>query len=136
MAELFNSKTVKRLCKDILISPTQEKAVDDWLSLLDNDELEDEKHNYLVFAETMLQDILGYQQKDIAYESNNVEFQYPKNGERVLCIECKGTATKDLRALQKRVNEAHSTPINQTWSYMGKISSVHYEYAQIIKNLN
>jgi hypothetical protein len=126
MAELFNSKTVKRLCKDILISPTQEKAANDWLSKLDNDELKDEKSNYPDFMRIMLQDILGYSMEDIAYEKNNVEFQYPKNGERVLCIECKGTVTKDLRALQKRVNEAHSTPINQTWSYMGTIGSIRY----------
>ena len=54
MAELFNSKTVKRLCKDILISPTQEKAANDWLSKLDNDELKDEKSNYPDFFPVFL----------------------------------------------------------------------------------
>ena len=71
----------------------------------------------------ILQDILGYQIKEIDYESGNVEFQFGNSeGKNILCFEAKGTSTKDLFAPQHRAKKEHETPIKQTWDYMGSIS--------------
>jgi len=43
--DLFNPKTIKRLCSDIKISTTQKKAANDWLKLLESEQLEKEKQN-------------------------------------------------------------------------------------------
>ena len=38
-----------------------------------------------------------------------------------MCFEAKGTSTKDLFAIQHRTKKEHSTPIKQTWDYIGNI---------------
>ena len=45
--ELFNPKTVKKLCSEIEISFEQEEAAKDWLNLLKKRLLKDEKNNEL-----------------------------------------------------------------------------------------
>ncbi len=120
--ELFNKKTIRRLCADIDISPKQEDAAKEWLELLEKNRLEDEKSNYPKFMQIILQDILGYSIKEINFESNNVEFQFANSdGKNILCFEVKGTSTKDLHAIQHRTKKEHETPIKQTWDYMGSI---------------
>ena len=62
---------------------------------------------------------MGYDIDKIIYNKNNVEYQYANSdGERVLCIEAKGTKTKSIFDLQSRKNKAHRTPIDQAWDYM------------------
>ena len=80
------------------------------------------RKNYLKFSKIILEEILGYDVNDIDHESGNVEFQFADNlGKNVMCIEAKGTSTKDLFALQHRTKKEHATPIKQTWDYMGKL---------------
>jgi len=74
--ELFKKKTIKRLCKKITINDIQKESAKEWLQLLEENKLEDEKSNYPKFMQIILQDILGYSIKEIDFESNNVEFQF------------------------------------------------------------
>lgn len=120
--DLFNSKTIERLCSDVKITNKQKESAKEWLQLLEENKLEDEKSNYPKFMQIILQDILGYPIKEIDFETDNVEFQFADSeGKRVLCFEAKGTSTKDLFALQHRAKKEHETPIKQTWDYMGSI---------------
>lgn len=120
--DLFNPKTIQRLCEDVKITQKQKQASKEWLKLLDDNKLQDEKSNYPKFMEILLQDILGYPIKEIDFESGNVEFQFRNSeGKNILCFEAKGTSTKDLFAPQHRIKKEHETPIKQTWDYMGSI---------------
>lgn len=120
--DLFNPKTIERLCEDVKVTTRQKHAVNEWLKLLEENKLEDEKSNYPKFMQIILQDILGYPIKEINYESGNVEFQFSNSeGQSILCFEAKGTSTKDLFAPQHRAKKEHETPVKQTWDYMGSI---------------
>ena len=57
---LFNSKTIERLCSDILISKRQRDGANEWLHLLKAGSLYMETKNYFRFGLIVLQDILGY----------------------------------------------------------------------------
>ena len=120
--DLFNLKTIQRLCNDVKITSKQKQAAKEWLELLDSDKLGDEKSNYPKFMQIILQDILGYPIKELGFEIDNVEFQFGNSeGKKVLCFEAKGTSTKDIFASQHRAKKEHETPIKQTWDYMGSI---------------
>ena len=122
LSPLFNPKTVTRLCRDVNITSKQKNSAKEWIKLLEETKLEDEKKNYFRFSQIILQDILGFQIKEIDFESDNVEFQFGnERGKKMLCIEAKGTSTKDLSAPQHRAKKEHETPIKQTWDYMGSI---------------
>lgn len=119
---LFNQKTIQRLCQDVKLSSKQKIASKEWLKLLNDNKLEDEKKNYLRFGQIILQDILGYPMKEIDFDSDYVEFQFSNpQGKKILCFEAKGTSVKDLFAPQYRVKKEHETPIKQTWDYIGSI---------------
>ncbi len=119
---LFNQKTIDRLCGEIQLSAKQKKASAEWLQLLQEKKLGDEKSNYPKFMQIVLQDILGYPIKELDFEKNNVEFQFSDSeGKKILCFEAKGTSTKDLFGIQHRTKKEHETPIKQTWDYMGNI---------------
>jgi len=119
--ELFNKKTIERLCSNISILPKQKKASKEWLDLLESEELNDEKKNYFKFAEIILKELLGYDiKKDLVYEEGNVEFPFKDSkGNFVIAFEAKGYSTKDLFSIQSGRKKEHETPIKQTWDYMG-----------------
>jgi len=121
---LFNLKTIKKMCSGITITSSQRKAAKEWLELLESGKLEKEKQNYFKFALIILKDLLGYPVKEeMGYEEGNVEFTFTnKEGRKVVCFEAKGTDTKDLFALQYRDKKEHSTPVKQTWDYMGSLN--------------
>lgn len=119
---LFNAKTIKRLCQAVVVTDKQREAAKEWLKLLDENKLEDEKKNYFRFGEILLQDILGYPIREVDFESDNVEFQFANSeGKKMLCFEAKGTSTKDLFSPQHRQKKEHETPIKQTGDYMMSI---------------
>lgn len=123
MKLLFNPKTIEKYCKNIELTIEQKNTAKEWLKLLEENKLEDEKTNYVNFYQTILHDILGYDKNDIIFEKNDVEFQIKnKSGNSVLCIEIKGTKTFNLYDDQHRYKEQHRTPINQTHFYMWKIN--------------
>ena len=120
--DLFNPKTIERLCSNVKITSKQKQASKEWLNLLAENKLQDEKSNYPKFMQIILQDILGYSIKTLDFETDNVEFQFSNSeGKKVICFEVKGTSTKDLFAPQHRSKKEHETPIKQTWDYMGSI---------------
>lgn len=123
---LFNPKTIKKLCAHVTINPVQRKAALEWLKMLESGRLEKEKQHYFDFALTVLKDLLGYPIKTkegMSYEEGNVEFIFSnKDGKKVICFEAKGTKTKDLFSPQYRDKKEHSTPIKQTWDYMGTLN--------------
>lgn len=118
---LFGKKTIEKLCSTIRIEAGQEQASLEWLSKLESGELDKEKKNYFKFAIIVLKNILGYDiNKDMDFEEANVEFSFRDHStNKSVCIEVKGTATKDLFAVQNREKPEHQTPIKQTWDYMG-----------------
>lgn len=118
---LFNEKTIQRMCSGITISSKQQEAANQWLRLLKDQLLIAEKSNYFKFANYVLQDILGYPViSELKFEEDKVEFSFRNNsGIKGVCIEVKGTATKDLFSFQYRDKVEHGTPIKQTWDYMG-----------------
>ncbi|NQU98074.1 N-6 DNA methylase [Candidatus Woesearchaeota archaeon] len=121
--ELFNSKTVKRLCSKIKLSHLQKRAAKDWLYLLNEGKLKQEKLNYFKFGEIILKELLGFDIRNMSFEEGNIEFSFKnKKGKTVLGIEAKGTKTKDLFAEQKGYREGQRTPIHQLWRYMGDLN--------------
>ncbi len=120
-SNLFNQKTIIRLCGDVQPTLKQEESAKEWLKLLADDKLSAETKNYPKFMLIILQEILGYPIRNIDYETDDVEFQFEnREGKKIVCFEAKGTSTKDLFAPQDRKKE-HGTPIKQTWDYMGSI---------------
>lgn len=75
--ELFNEKTIKRLCSKIKINQKQKRNADEWIKLLENEALVKERENYFKFAEYILKDILGYSiKKELGHEISNIEFTF------------------------------------------------------------
>ena len=56
--QLFGKKTIEKFCSDIKITVKQKKAAKEWLDLLKENKLRDEKKNYLKFSRIILEDIL------------------------------------------------------------------------------
>ena len=109
------------MCGNAEPTTGQTQAAGEWLSLLGQGRLTDEKHNYPKFVKTMLEEILGYPAMQVDHEHDNVDFEFRGDGGQTLvCIEAKGTSTTDLFATQRRPRMEHSTPTRQTWDYMGK----------------
>ena len=118
---LFNHKTIERLCSYVKITDEESRAMSKWLALLKTDALGAEKKNYFRFAIIVLKDVLGYNiEEDLNFEEGNVEFSFVHPvTKKSVCIEVKGTLTKDLFSNQNREKPEHQTPIKQTWDYMG-----------------
>ena len=117
---LFNKKTLDKLVKDIELTDIQKKASKQWLKLLDEGKLGVEDKHRGKFMSIIAQDILGYPILEMDEEETNMDLRFSnKDGKNVVCIERKGTNTKDLHAKQNRENKSHETPIQQTWNYMG-----------------
>lgn len=122
MPDLFSPATLQKMCADVKITGGQYDAAQEWLALLEGDKLQKEVPNCPIFMACILDKLLGYKIKDIKCESDNAEFQFRDSQGRPLgCFEVKGTLTKDLFAAQNYSKGEHSTPIKQTWNYMGSI---------------
>ncbi|MCQ2964152.1 MAG: N-6 DNA methylase, partial [archaeon] len=95
-------KYINRYSNELQITPEINKAINEWVSKLDKNELESEKNNYINFFDIILRDILGYSRHDILYEENigregrPVEFVLTKEDKELVVVELKGTKTKDL----------------------------------------
>ena len=125
--DLFNLKTIERLCQDIVLTDEQKDNAQKWLKLLKENKLKDEEPNEHKFAPIVLEKILGYEQEKLEHEKTNkqskyggrVEFQYKFSNQKTICFETKGTKTKDLFARQQNYpKKEQSTPVNQLWGYM------------------
>lgn len=119
--ELFPAGTLEEMCGGVMPTTGQAQGAAEWLSLLGQGRLADEKRNYPKFVKVMLEEILGYPAMQVDHEHDNVDFEFRGDDDQTLvCIETKGTSTSDLFATQRRSRTEHSTPIRQTWYYMGK----------------
>ena len=122
MKVLFNQKTIEKHAESVIPVKKQIESAYEWLNMLKKNELEDEERNYNYFYELILRDVLGYDRENIIHHQDNVEYQIKgKSGKSILCMELKGTKTKDLYAEQHRYKEHQRTPISQTHYYMWKI---------------
>ena len=124
-SSLFNPRTVARMSSSVKLSPKQLYNAREWVKLLESGALDEEKKNYFRFATLILQGILGYSiGEELDFESGNVEFSFRGASTRGgVCIEVKGAKTKDLFADQHREKPEHSTPVKQTWDYIGRDDS-------------
>lgn len=119
ITKLFNPKTITKQCSDIILTESQKIFASEWLDMLESGKLEHETPNYYNFIDKILVGILKYDKKRIRHNEDNIEFQVTdKIGNKVLCIEAKGSAT-DLYKYQGYKKGDKKTPILQTWSYMG-----------------
>ena len=119
---LFNDKKMEefiQLYDDELTVNADCDPINYWIKKLDNDELKNEKTNYIRFFKIILENILGYEFTDIQYEENigdegrPVEFTLKKGDKDYVVVELKGTTYKDLN---KRYNREQS-PIEQVTNY-------------------
>ena len=85
---LFNETTIKRLVQNTKLTAKQKKASKDWLKLIEEGKLIKEKQGYLRFYDTILKELLGYD--NIKHEKEGVEFSYEKDGKSIVRIEAKG----------------------------------------------
>src|SRR5919106_696460 len=124
---LFDEKTISRLCSNVKTTREQKKSATEWLSLLESGSLHKEKGNYFRFGIMVLQEILGYPIRDsLQIEEDFIEFSFKDHiSNRSVCIEAKGTSTKNLFADQHREKPEQRTPILQTWTNMRRGS---YDY--------
>ena len=119
---LFSPATLKKMCADVRVTGDQHDAAQEWLALLEKDMLQKEVSDYPLFMAHILDKLLGYGVGELKFESDNVEFQFFSSDRRPLgCFEVKGTQTRDLFASQHYPKKEHSTPIKQTWDYMGRL---------------
>lgn len=104
---------------DELMDNVNIEAITVWIEKLDNNELKDEKTNYITFFKQILEQLLGYQDSDIKHEKNigneghPVEFTLNKDGKDYVVVELKGTTYKDLT---KRKN-GRPSPVEQGSNY-------------------
>jgi hypothetical protein len=120
---LFNNKTIEKLCENISINENQRNNAYIWLELLKSGKLNKEEKNYINFARRILENVLGYPADEELEFENNVEFSYwNRSSGKSICIEAKGLKTKDLFAPQYREKKEHTTPVKQTWDYMGQLN--------------
>lgn len=119
---LFNDKKMEEfieLYDDSLIVNADCDPISYWIKKLENDELKNEKANYIKFFKIILENILGYTVTDIDFEGNigdegrPVEFTLKKGDKDYVVVELKGTTCKDLN---KRYNREQS-PIEQVTNY-------------------
>lgn len=119
---LFNDKKMEEfieLYDDALIVNADCDPISYWIKKLENDELKNEKANYIKFFKIILENILGYTVTDIDFEGNigdegrPVEFTLKKGDKDYVVVELKGTTCKDLN---KRYNREQS-PIEQVTNY-------------------
>jgi len=118
---LFNEKTIIKNIAKIEPTSKQKKASNDWIKLLENNELQEEVANYPKFMIYILDRLLGYDITTFKHEEKNMEFPFKDNsGNFLVCFEAKGTKTKDLWALQGRSTKIRETPVNQINDYIYK----------------
>ena len=119
---LFNDKKMEEfihLYDDALTVNADCDPISYWIKKLENDELKNEKANYIKFFKIILENMLGYQVTDIDFEGNigdegrPVEFTLKKGDKDYVVVELKGTTCKDLN---KRYNREQS-PIEQVTNY-------------------
>ena len=119
---MFNEKIMEEfieLYDDMLVVNSDEDSMCDWIGKLNNNELINERTNYIQFFRIILEEILGYKLEDIAHEKNignegrPVGIYLKKRWYRICGCELKGTKTKDLN---KRYNREQST-IEQATNY-------------------
>lgn len=98
----------------------QKETAKQWLDwLTKTTKLEKEKSNYINFYQEILVNLLGYSNKNLHFEEQNVEWQIlDDNGKTIGCFELKGSIS-NLREHQDR-KEEHATPLLQTKDYCGK----------------
>ena len=58
------------LYDDMLVVNSDEDSMCDWIGKLNNNELINERTNYIQFFRIILEEILGYKLEDIAHEKN------------------------------------------------------------------
>lgn len=124
---LFNNSTIDQAIakneKNLKVNHSQKESILWWCGKLDNNELVDEKRNYLNFSEKILRNLLNYS-NDVDYKHevnlNNqfVEFVLYKNDEPYVIIELKGSKT----SLDKKVN--NESPVQQGFRYVSLKSSI------------
>lgn len=119
--ELFDKAKIKKYCAEVKITDEQRNAAKEWLGLLAENKLEKEDQNRSIFENIILQKILGFTVYDYVPEKANIDYTISnRESDKSLCIEVKGTSTKDLFAYQNRGKKDKENPIKQTWSYMGE----------------
>ena len=132
---LFNNKTIVKLFSDIVVTEQQRNSANRWLELLESGVLDKERSNSVRFVFMVLQDILGYNRNDLHYEEENIDFAFwDDTHQKGVCVEAKGTNTKDLFSDQHRNKPEHKTPIKQTWDYMGRKENFDYGIATNYKD--
>ena len=74
--ELFPAGALDEMCRGVEPTAGQEQAAAEWLGLLRQGRLADEKRNYPRFVKVMLEDVLGYPAMQVDHERDNVAIRF------------------------------------------------------------
>ena len=116
---LLDYKAVRKLSDTVNVKNIKKHAKE-WLEMINDGTLKDERTNYIEFEKVMLVDILGYDRKQIKFEKDDIEFQIlDKAKNPIICIECKDTTVLDL---WKKNTIHRKGAVGQLWEYMTNLT--------------
>ena len=136
---IFNDKRMEEFIDkydEYLLVNSEENPISTWITKLENNELIDEKTNYMDFFDIILKELLGYTRDDIEFENNigkeghPVEFTLKKDDTDFVVLELKGTTYKDLT---KRKN-GRISPVEQASNYASAKKETKWAIVSIIMN--
>ena len=129
---LFNKTVIEKLCSKIKLTDLQKQSALEWIKKIENNEVKKEQENQNDFETIVLQEILGYNGRDCKREKLDIDYTINLPGfSKNLCIEVKGTDTKDLFKTQNRPDKSKENPVIQLYTYMGH----GYDYG-VVTNYN
>jgi hypothetical protein len=129
---LFNQSVIKKLCSQIKLTDLQKQSALEWIKMIENNQLGKEQENQNEFEDYILHNILGYEIRECKREKLDIDYSIDLPGStKSLCIEVKGTKTKNLFKDQKRKDDSKFNPVIQLYTYMGH----GYDYG-VVTNYN
>jgi hypothetical protein len=129
---LFNKTVIEKLLSKIELTDLQKQSALDWIKMIENNQLDKEQENQNEFEDYILHNILGYEIRECKREKLDIDYTIDIPGfTKSLCIEVKGTKTKDLFKDQKRKDDSKFNPVIQLYTYMGH----GYDYG-VVTNYN
>ena len=116
---LFNKTVIEKLCSKIKLTDLQKQSALTWIKKIENNELRDEQKRQNLFEKYILMQILGYDLEELPREDLEIDYTMEIPGfQKSMCMEVKGTKTKDLFKDQKRKDDSKYNPVIQLYTYM------------------
>jgi len=116
---LFNKTVIEKLCSKIKLTDLQKQSALTWIKKIENNELANEQTRQNLYEKFILIQILGYDLEELPRENLEIDYTMEIPGfQKSMCMEVKGTSTKDLFKDQKRKDDSKLNPVIQLYTYM------------------